>query len=198
MIQMDGRLPWFVLESKKYQMKKTILVYGGISGTLVALMLIISFVFIIGNNPNHDMTGGMIIGFTSQFLAMSFIFIATHSYKKNVLGGTIKFWPALKIGLLISLIASTMYVLTWVILYKTGSSVIMEGMAQKEIEDLVKKGSSQAVIDEAKNRWAFYRTYPGLILFTYVEILPTGILMSLISATIFTLVGRKKKRDVEA
>jgi hypothetical protein len=174
-------------------MKKTVLVYGSISGTLVALMLIISFVFILGNDPNHNMTGGMIIGFTSQFLAMSFIFIATHSYKTNVLGGRIKFWPALKIGLLISFIASTMYVITWVILYKTGSSVVIDGMAQKEIGDLIAQKAPQAAIDEAKSRWEFYSTYPGLISFTYMEILPTGILMSLISATIFSLIGRKKK-----
>lgn len=177
-------------------MKKFVLVYGFIAGSIVTLMLIISFVFIIGSNAEHDMTGGLIIGFTSQFLAMSFIFIATHSYKKNVLGGTIKFWPALKIGLLISFIASTMYVVTWVILYKTGSSVVIDGMAQKEISDLVSQNATPEQIKEAESRWAFYRTYPGLISFTYMEILPTGILMSLVSAIIFTLLSRKKKNNI--
>ena len=171
-------------------MKKTILVYGGIAGAIVTLMLIISFVFIVRMVPSeqHDMTGGMIIGFTSQFLAMSFIFIATHSYKKNVLGGRIKFWPALKIGLLISFIASTMYVITWIILYHTGSSVIMETMAQQEIDKLIAENASKEQIDSVKARWEFYRTLPGLILWTYVEILPTGILMSLISAIIFSFI----------
>lgn len=176
-------------------MKKFVLVYGGISGAIVSLMLIVSFVILIGNSPDpadHDMTWGMVIGFTTQFLAMSFIFIATHSYKKNVLGGTIKFWPALKIGLLISLIASTVYVITWVILYKTGSSAVMETMAQQEIAKA--KPEDVAKIEA---RWAFYRTYPGLIIWTYIEILPTGILFSLISATIFSLIGRKKKNSTE-
>lgn len=200
MIKMGSPFPWFVPESKNDQMKKTILVYGGIAGTIVTLMLIISFVFIVGydTSKEHDMTGGLIIGFTSQFLAMSFIFIATHSYKKNVLGGTIKFWPALKIGLLISLIASTMYVATWFILYHTGSSVVTDAMAQKEINDLIAEKADPSKIKEAEERWAFYRTPLGLASFTYLEILPTGILMSLISATIFTLIGRKKKNNIVA
>ncbi len=174
-------------------MRKFVLVYGSISGAIVALMLIISFVFIIGNSTDpadHDMTGGMIIGFTGQFLALSFIFIATHSYKKNVLGGRIKFWPAFKIGLLISLVASTIYVITWVILYKTGSSAVMEVMAQQELA-----AAKPEDVPSIEARWAFYRTYPGLILWTYVEILPTGILFSLISALIFWLTGRKKKEN---
>jgi len=174
-------------------MKKLVLVYGSISGAIVALMLIISFLILIRNSPDpadHDMTWGMVIGFTSQFLAMSFIFIATHAYKKNVLGGTIKFWPAFKIGLLISLIASTIYVITWVILYKTGSSAVMETMAQQEIAN-----AKPEDVEAIKARWDFYRTYPGLILWTYLEILPTGILFSLISATIFSLIGRKKKNN---
>ncbi len=174
-------------------MKKTVLVYGFISGAIVALMLIVSFLILVKNIPEgeeHDMTWGMIIGFTSQFLALSFIFIATHQYKKNVLGGSIKFWPALKIGLLISFIASTIYVVTWVILYKTGSSEIMETMAQKEIAD-----AKPEDVDAIKARWEFYRTYPGLILWTYLEILPTGILFSLISATIFSLINRKNKKN---
>jgi hypothetical protein len=172
-------------------MKKLVLVYGSIAGAIVALMLIISFVVLIGNSTDpadHDMTWGMVIGFTAQFLAMSFIFIATYSYKKNVLGGSIKFWPAFKIGLLISLIASTIYVITWVILYKTGSSAVMETMAQQELAKA--KPEDVAAI---KARWDFYRTYPGLILWTYLEILPTGILMSLISALIFWLTSKKKK-----
>jgi hypothetical protein len=172
-------------------MKKTVLVYGGIAGTIVTLMLLISFLILVKNIPKgeeNDMTWGMIIGFTSQFLAMSFIFIATHSYKKNVLGGSIKFWPALKIGLLISVIASTMYVITWVILYKTGSSEFMETMAQKEIAE-----AKPEKVEEIKARWEFYRTNRGLILWTYLEILPTGILFSLISALIFWLTSKKKK-----
>jgi hypothetical protein len=174
-------------------MKKLVLVYGSIAGSVVALMLIISFVILIGNSPDpadHDMTWGMVIGFTAQFLAMSFIFIATHSYKKNVLGGTIRFWPAFKIGLLISLVASTIYVITWVILYHTGSSAVMETMAQQEIA-----AAKPADVEDVKARWAFYRTLPGLILWTYLEILPTGILFSLISALIFWLSSRKKKKE---
>jgi len=176
-------------------MKKLVLVYGSIAGAIVALMLVVSFLFLMERTSEFVQTQGMIVGFASQFLALSFIFIATHSYKKNVLGGSIKFGTALKIGLLISFIASTIYVLTWIILYHTGSSVHMELMAENEINQLIKENATQEKIDAVKERWAFYRTLPGLTLWTYIEILPTGILFSLISATIFAITGKKKKRN---
>lgn len=178
-------------------MKKLVIVYGSIAGAIVGLMLVVSFVFLMNSSAGFDPSNGLIVGFSSQFLAMSFIFIATYSYRKNVLGGVIKFGTALKIGLLISLIASTIYVLTWVILYHTSSSVHMDAMAQSEVDQLIKDNASQAKIDAVKERWAFYRTLPGLVLFTYVEILPTGILFSLISATVFSLMGRKKKVEAK-
>lgn len=178
-------------------MKKLVIVYGTIAGTIVGLMLVFSYVFLMNSSKGFNPSHGLIVGFSSQFLAMSFIFIATYSYRKNVLGGTIKFGTAFKIGLFISLIASTIYVLTWVILYHIGGSVHMDAMAQSEIDQLVKDNASQAKIDAVKERWTFYRTLPRLILLTYTEILPAGILFSLISATVFSLMGRKKKVEAK-
>jgi hypothetical protein len=74
----------------------------------------------------------------------------------------------------------------------------MDHYTQTELTALQKSGKSPAEIAEAKKgmdeMMAMYNTWPGLIGMTLLEILPVGILISLISAFVFK---RKPAVDVE-
>jgi hypothetical protein len=95
-------------------MKKTVLTYGLISGTIVSAWLL----FAVGIGLDHmDTDYGMFFGFTAMIVAFSFIFVAVKNYRDNLNFGTITFGKAFRIGLYISLIASTMYVGSWLIDY---------------------------------------------------------------------------------
>ena len=178
-------------------MKKLILVYGIISGSIMALMLII-MLFIFECNGGST-SGGYIIGYSSQLLAMSFIFIAVHTYKKKYLGGRISFLKAWKIGLLIALISSAFYVITWAFMYKFFYPDFMENYATEAIKNMEKAGKSAADIEDMKKQMELfknmYKTIPGFAGLTFMEVFPTGFVMSLIAAIVFSI--KKKKKEGE-
>jgi hypothetical protein len=92
-------------------MKKTVLTYGLIAGLIVSVIMLGSMPFM----KNIDGIWGMVIGYTSQIIAFAFIFVAVKTYREKEGNGTITFGKAFQIGLYISLIASTMYVISWMI-----------------------------------------------------------------------------------
>src|SRR5690606_33371783 len=103
-------------------------------------------------------------------------------------GGVISFGKAFKIGALIMLIASSFYVITWLIDYYVFMPDFAETYAAHTLESLKSSGASQAEIDaQSKEMASFVKMYKNplfVILMTYMEILPVGLLITLISALI--------------
>ena len=98
-------------------MKKIIWTYGLISGIIVGAMLMLSL-------PLHeqgiiDFDSGMVVGYTTMVIALSLVFFGIRNYRDTTGGGRISFGTGVKIGLLISLIASLLYCLAWEISYHT-------------------------------------------------------------------------------
>lgn len=175
-------------------MKKTVLIYGLIAGAIVLPMLVL--LVTVGKNSDN-MASGAIVGYTSMLLAFSMIFFGVRSYKKNQLGGSISFWRALSTGCLIALLSSTIYVITWVILSKTFYPDFADHYMNAQIEAWKSSGMSAdelaKKIEAQKGQMDFYKTWPGLILFTYSEILIVGLPIALISAIILSI---KKKKSI--
>ena len=170
-------------------MKKLVLNYGIIAGLLSSAWLVIS---VMAGFDHMDTTTGMIMGFASMILGFSFIFVAVRKYRDDFGNGTVTFGQAFKIGLFISLIAATIYVITWLIDYYFFIPDFMEKYAQKAVEQMRADGVPEATIQaEAANMEQFREMYKNplfVALITYTEILPVGLLMSLLSA----LILRKK------
>lgn len=166
-------------------MKKTILKYGIIAGLITTVMMIISTVV---HHQNPDFKGSEIIGFTGMFIAFIFIFIGIKSFRNRQNNGVISFGTAFKIGLLISLIASTMYVLTWMIECHFFFPDFMEKFAAHAIEEAQKSGlnaSEIAATKEEMNKYIEWYKNPILLMaLTYMEILPIGLVITLLSALI--------------
>jgi hypothetical protein len=91
-------------------MKRVILVYGVIAGTIVAAMMAITMPMYENGTLNHE--NGKPIGYTTMAVALSMIFFGVKSYRDNYLGGVVSFWKAVKIGMLITAIAAVMYATT--------------------------------------------------------------------------------------
>lgn len=87
---------------------RLIFTYGTISGAILAVLFLTTLHF---GNMNNDV--GMAIGFLTMFIALSVIFVGVKRYRDEELGGVIRFWPALKLGVGMALIASAFYVLGW-------------------------------------------------------------------------------------
>ena len=98
-------------------MKKNILIYGLIAGALVS-----GFMLYTMNNLSHcegsvDYNTSMFIGYASMLIAFCLVFVGIRNYRNNYNGGIITFGKSFKIGIMIVLIASTIYVVSWLIDY---------------------------------------------------------------------------------
>jgi Protein of unknown function (DUF4199) len=166
-------------------MKKIVIVNGLIAGAIVSAMFLITM-GLYHNQGNFD--GGMWIGYASMLLAFSLIFVAIIRYRDKYNNGAISFGKAFRIGLYITLIASTIYVVAWLVDYYVFIPDFADKYAASMIDKLKTSGASAAEIAATtKQMDSFKEMYKNpvmVVLFTYLEILPVGLLLTLIAALI--------------
>ena len=158
-----------------YIMKKTIFVFGGIA-SLVLGLYIICFTFFNW----HSAT----VGYTGMVIAFSFIYVGVRNFRDKFNGGTISFGKAFRIGLGIALIGSTAYVIAWMIDYTWFIPDFMDKYAAHMIKDARDSGLTGVELDKkiagVNQMKALYKSPVMVVLFTYLEILPVGIVISLL------------------
>ena len=166
-------------------MKKTVLKYGLTGGFIISAFMACTMPFM---DADTDISNAELIGYTSMIVSLSTIFIGIKSYRDNQLNGFISFGKAFLTGLYIALIASTLYVLTWMIISDLYLPDFMDIYVNNHIESMQAAGNTQAEInkeiEEMKSMMEMYKNPFFKALITYTEILPVGLLISLISAAI--------------
>ena len=173
-------------------MKRIVLTYGLISGAVLGVMLVISTSF----SDEIGFDRGAIVGYTSMVAAFVMIFFGVRASRDPVLGGTIGFWAAPRTGLLIMLVASTCYVATWEFVYYRIMPDFGDRYVAHVIERAKASGASAAQLQaqeaELKQFYENYRNPLVNISLTYLEPLPVGLLITLISAAGLS----RRRRDV--
>jgi hypothetical protein len=167
-------------------MKKNIWVCGLIGGIIAASWAVVCEGLL---SDRLSLNTRMVLGYTSMILAFSLIFVAVKNYRDNYNSGIITFGKALKIGLFITLIASTVYVIIWMIDYSYFLPNFGERYQAQVLAELKAGGASAGVIQKQGAEMAVtmekYKTSPTFrAMFTYLEIVPVGIVISLIAALI--------------
>jgi hypothetical protein len=168
-------------------MKKVVIVCGLVSGALISGFMGAAMA-ICYDNPDAHGLDSMLVGFAAMFLAFSLVFVGIKSFRDKYSDGVISFGKAFQVGFLISLIASTMYVITWYIEYHYFIPDFMDHYGASQIRQMQQSGASAAKIEAVAKEMAEardkYKNPLWFILYTYTEILPVGIIVSLISALI--------------
>src|SRR5262245_54442941 len=95
-------------------MKKIVIICGLIAGVIGSVLMGIGVSFLDKNHPHTS----QVIGYTSLLLSVSLIFVGIKMFRDKYNGGVVSFGKAFLIGLYISLIASTIYVVVWALEYK--------------------------------------------------------------------------------
>ena len=176
-------------------MKKNVLTFGLISGLISASLFI--GLMLLGKAGDENFKHGALYGYSLMILAFSLIFVCTKITRDKHNNGTISFGRAFLIGLYITLIASTIYVIAWEIDYHFFIPDFAEKYAAHAMENLKASGASQAQIAKQTADMAkfseMYKNPLFNVLLTYSEIVPVGLLVSLISAL---ALKRKRKESV--
>lgn len=165
-------------------MKKIVFTYGIIAGIINLAVSYLVFV-VLGDAFSHSQNE--VMGYLVMIVALSIIFVAIKQYRDKNLGGVIKFKTAFLVGLYISLIAGTIYVANWEIYMQTaGSDEFIEQYQTSMINNMKADGASEEDIQKQLEKNEYYKEmYSNTffrILITYSEILPVGLIISLLSA----------------
>lgn len=145
-----------------------------------------------------DFDSNVVLGYAAMLVAFSFIFVGTRNVRDKHNNGVISFGKAFQTGLLISLIASSIYVTVWLVDYYWFIPDFMEKYTAHVLKETQAKGASKAELKEQIAQMNYYREmYKNplfVVLLTYLEILPVGLVVSLISA----LILKRKPKDLTA
>ncbi|MGH7695112.1 MAG: DUF4199 domain-containing protein [Gemmatimonadaceae bacterium] len=171
-------------------MKRTVLVFGLIAGAVLSAMMLATI-------PFMDTIGfdrGEVIGYTSMVVAFLLIFFGVRSYRDKF-GGTLGFLRAFTVGAMIVGVASLCYVATWqVIYYKLAPDFVAKYQAHM-VEKERASGATEAQIAQKKAEMDQFATYYRNPLInaaiTFVEPLPVGLIIALVSAAVLS---RRRKR----
>jgi hypothetical protein len=165
-------------------MKKIIFVYGTISGLVMGVMFFVTAPFWKNGTINFD--NGMLVGYTTMVIALSLIFFGIKSYRDQHKNGVISFGLAFRVGILITLVGSVLYALSWELAYNTVSKGFTEQMTAHYVENLKRTAKTQAETDEAiKSIRANMEMYKNpLVRFpmSMMEVFPVGLIITVVSA----------------
>ncbi|MFN3620691.1 DUF4199 domain-containing protein [Sphingorhabdus sp.] len=169
-------------------MGRIISLYGVIAGVTVAVLMRIAMTLF----PEGG-TAGMVAGFSSMIIALSFVFVGIKRYRDVELGGVIRFWQALGVGFGIAAIASLFYVAAWELYLYFTNYTFMDDYTRIALEQAQKSGKSASEIarlaQEMDGYKALYANPFSRMAVTLMEISPVAFVMPVISATLLRNTG---------
>jgi uncharacterized protein DUF4199 len=173
-------------------MRKVVITYGLISGAIISVLLGLSMYLWSKGIINFD--NGEYFGYGSMLVALSMVFFGIKSFRDNQNSRSIGFWKGAQVGILISLLASFVYAAGWEAYMQTNpENNFIDQYTEHYIGKLKEKGTPQEEIDKTVTEMASMKEmYKNPVIrfgMTLMEILPVGIIVTLVSAAIL----RKKE-----
>lgn len=157
-----------------------IILKNGLFGSIIVSALLVSVTFYMKSNPEKEVS--MMIGFSGMLLSFFYV-VKGIKQQREVNNGIISLGKAFLTGLLITIIISTIYVLVWLVILYNFFPNFMEHYANMAIEKASPNEVAKVTV-EMNSYKEMYKNPIMVILLTYMEILPLGIVFSLVSALI--------------
>lgn len=165
-------------------MLKKILSFGVAAGLLAGVPLFALLILNRGAPPEH----GMLIGYTIMLVALSLVFVAIKRRRDDELGGVIRFWPAFALGLAISLVAGVVYAAAWEVTLAVTKLDFGTEWAKMYLAQNKAKGLPEAELAKLAAEMDHFKVMYANPLYRFVmtlgEIVPVGLLVSLVSAAL--------------
>lgn len=167
-------------------MTKIVVIFGVISGLVVAALMWLMLWGMKAGAINSD-HGSYFFGYATMIIALSLVFFGIKSYRDNN-GGKVTFIKGLQVGMLITLICCFFYAISWEAYYRTSGGQFMQEYAAKYVEQMRSSGASDATVAATEQQMAqlteMYQNFFVRFGMTLMEILPVGIIVTLISAAL--------------
>ncbi|HEX7939539.1 MAG TPA: DUF4199 domain-containing protein, partial [Gemmatimonadaceae bacterium] len=187
--QTAPRQPQRSAKERNAIMNKTVWVFGLIAGGILSVMLLVTLPFADSLSGNAE-----VVGYASMVAAFLLTYFGVRSYRDAVGGGTVGFGRALAVGILITVVASACYVVTWEAVY-FGKPGFAKSFAAKMEDQVRKQNSDTAVVAkklaEMRKFAEMYKNPAVNSALTFLEPLPVGLLIALVTAGVLS---RKRKQ----
>jgi len=167
--------------------------YGLLAGGIMAALFLIPFLMFKGEDLYNYFQIGEVIGYSTMVLCLLFVFFGMRSYRDTEMGGSITFGKAFVSGLAITFVASIIFGLFTILLYKVISPDLGNQMMEFYKRSVLESGKSKEIIDAQLAEMDSYRdvynngAIHGLLMFSTVFMI--GAVVALISSFIL----KKKK-----
>jgi hypothetical protein len=172
-------------------MKKTVLTFGLIAGVMISVLMDGSVLLANKIGSGHN---SMLLGYTMMVASFLLVYFGVRSYRDNNLAGQISFGRAFACGILITLITCVFYVGTWEIIYFNFIPHFMDSYWAAQIAKVQARGldpaRTAAKIAEIQQSQQAYQNPLINMAYTFMEPLPVGLIITLISAAVL----RRKAR----
>lgn len=176
-------------------MRKAVLTFGLISGVVMSAMLLITVPF----QERIGLGVGEVIGYTTMVAASLAIYFGVRRYRDDVAGGSVSFGRAFAVGTMIALLAGACYTVTWEVMYFRFYPDFATRYQARVLEREEARGATPPELERRKaelQKYAKMYDNPAInAAVTFLEPLPVGLLVALISAG---LLRRRTNRPVSA
>ena len=166
-------------------MKKTVLTFGLIAGLIISVLMDGSLLLANKIGSGHN---SMLLGYTMMVASFLLIYFGIRSYRDNNLAGQISFGRAFACGILIAIITCVFYVATWEVLYFGFMPHFMDSYFAAQIAKVQSRGfdpaTTAAKVAEIQHTQQLYQNPFVNMAYTFMEPLPVGLIITLISAAI--------------
>jgi Protein of unknown function (DUF4199) len=160
-----------------------IALYGTIGGLIIAVPMVVTMLWFTAASAPQN---GVVYGYVTMLIALTAVFLGVKRYRDKVLGGAIKFGPALVVGLGISAVASLFYAIGWEISLALTGFDFAGSYTEALLAAAHKRGASPAELQQVVAENARFVKMYGNPLYrlplTFIEMFPVGVLVSLITA----------------
>jgi len=161
------------------------LLYGLVAGLIVAVPMVALMVTLTAETAPRN---GAVYGYLTMIIALTAVFPGVKRYRDRVLGGAVRFFPALLVGLAISAIASVIYAIGWEISLALSGFDLPAAYTKEIVAAARAQGASAAEVERvAEQGAAFARLYANPLYrfpITFVEMFPIGVVIAAISAAL--------------
>jgi hypothetical protein len=162
-----------------------ILVYGFFGALVVGSLMVTGSLGWAGSGQAPP-ESGVFVGYVTQFVALAVVFLGVKAHRDHALGGVIKFLPAFGVGLAISAVAALGWVISWEIVLAMTDFDLGAMMKEQMLAQAQARGASDAEIQKVITDADSFSNMYGNPLFrvpiSFVEMVPAGVLVSLVSA----------------
>ena len=179
-------------------MKKIVLTFGLVSGVMLSAMLLATLPFL----DRMGLGTSQVLGYTTMLAAGMLIYFGMRRYRDTVAAGTVTFKRLFGVGMLIWAVSAACYTATWEAVFYGVPGFGEKFVASYQARQLAAeraKGTPPAEIErkqaEMAEQWRAYQNPAINVAITFVESLPVGLLVSLVSAA--TLRRRGARPAVE-